>query len=92
MRWPPDDPANARSDTPNRVSGTLRIVVLADDAAMSEEDFETALAHEIAHLELGHPPADLLPDVVGNENAAAEKVREWGFSGFGSLPFNERPS
>jgi hypothetical protein len=25
MRWPPDDPADVRSDTPNRVSGTLTI-------------------------------------------------------------------
>jgi hypothetical protein len=25
MRWPPDDPADVRSDTPNRVAGTLRL-------------------------------------------------------------------
>jgi hypothetical protein len=25
MRWPPDDPADVRSDTLNRVSGTLTI-------------------------------------------------------------------
>ena len=26
MRWPPDDPADVRSDTPNRVSGTLTVL------------------------------------------------------------------
>jgi hypothetical protein len=31
MRWPPDDPADVRSDTPNRISGTLRIELESGD-------------------------------------------------------------
>jgi hypothetical protein len=31
------------------------------------------------------------PDVVLHEDEAAAKVREWGFSGIGSLRFKERP-
>jgi hypothetical protein len=40
---------------------------------------------------LGHPDADFGTDAVTHENEAAAKVREWGFSGIGSVPFDERP-
>jgi hypothetical protein len=50
-------------------------------------DFQSAVAHEIAHLWLGHPDADFGPDVEKHENEAAEQVRTWGFSGIGSVPY-----
>jgi hypothetical protein len=55
------------------------------------EDFQSAVAHEIAHLWLKHPEFDMGPDVVRHEDEAAAEVRKWGFTGIGSLRFKDRP-
>jgi hypothetical protein len=65
------------------------LVVL--NSSWKGEDFQSAVAHEIAHLWLGHPEFDMGPDVVSNENEAAAEVRKWGFTGIGSLRFEDRP-
>jgi hypothetical protein len=65
------------------------LVVL--NSAWPIEDYQSAAAHEIAHVWLEHPDADLGTDVADHENEAAAKVREWGFEGMGSLPYEERP-
>jgi hypothetical protein len=49
--------------------------------ALQTRTVVSAVAHEIAHLTLGHPPADLFTDAARDEDAAAAKVREWGFEG-----------
>jgi hypothetical protein len=49
------------------------------------------LSGELAHLALGHPAADLVLDVAAHEDEVAAKVRDWGFTGFGSLAFADRP-
>ena len=60
------------------------------NSSWSIDDFQSAVAHEIARLRLGHPEADLGIDVEEHENAAAALAREWGFTGIGSLSFRER--
>jgi hypothetical protein len=55
-------------------------------------DFQSAAAHEIAHFWLGHEEADPGIDVEATEDAAAALVREWGFTGIGSVPHGQRPA
>jgi integrase len=74
--------------SPQFVSGRSLVVL---NSAWKVDDFQSAVAHEIAHLWLGHPEFDMGPDVVRHEDEAAAKVREWGFGGIGSLRFGERP-
>jgi hypothetical protein len=68
------------------------LVVLNSSRAAEDEDeaFQSIVAHEIAHLWLGHPEMGS-PDFVANEDEAAKLVREWGFTGIGALGFDERP-
>lgn len=65
------------------------LVVL--NSSWKGHDFFSSVAHEIAHLWLKHPEFDMGPDVDSHENAAAARVREWGFTGIGSEPFEDRP-
>jgi hypothetical protein len=37
--------------------------------------FQSAVAHELAHIWLGHPDAELLDEAERHENEAAELVR-----------------
>jgi hypothetical protein len=64
--------------------------VLLHEAWGEAEDFQTAAAHEIAHVMLGHLPADLVRDFARHEDEVAALVRDWGFIGQGSEPFEER--
>jgi hypothetical protein len=73
----------------NSLAAKQWLVVLNED--WSEEDLESAVAHEVAHLWLQHPPNDLSTDVERHENEAAALVREWGFSGMGALGWTDRP-
>jgi hypothetical protein len=54
-------------------------------------DVQSAVAHEIAHVWLGHPEADFGNEAETHEDEAAAQVRERGFTGLGSLPYGERP-
>ncbi len=78
-----------QSLTAGGASGGRWLVVL--NSSWKLDHFQSAVAHEIAHLWLGHPEADLGTDVALHENEAAEQVRAWGFGGIGSLRYEDRP-
>jgi hypothetical protein len=48
------------------------------------ERLESVIAHEIAHVWLGHDP--LMGDHAKEQAAAAALVTEWGFEGIGTQP------
>jgi hypothetical protein len=64
-----------------------RLVVL--NSSWQGEDFQSAVAHEVAHLWLEHPEFGG-PYYEHNEDAAAALVRKWGFTGTGSVRFGDR--
>lgn len=74
--------------SPEYIAGRTLIVL---NSCWKIDAFQSAVAHEIAHLWRGHPGADLGPDVERHEDEAAELVQEWGFSGIGGAPYGERP-
>jgi hypothetical protein len=66
------------------------LVVLNGD--WKGEHFASAVAHELAHLMLGHPDPEVGRHSVTHENDAAKLIREWGFGGIGSIRIQELPS
>src|SRR5262249_32100117 len=71
-------------------SGAPRYLVVLN-SGWKLNDFQSAVAHEIAHIWLRDPDADFGDEAERHENEAAALAREWGFTGIGSLPFRERP-
>jgi hypothetical protein len=62
------------------------IIVLRSDC--TDEDFETAVAHELAHLALRH----IGVDVDSDTEKPVALIRQWGFTGMESLPLRGRPT
>jgi hypothetical protein len=68
--------------------GVPWLVILSD--VVDYEDMESLVAHEIAHLWLGHDTGAVgLEAFAAAEEAAAALVKTWGFVGMGTRPSSE---
>ena len=73
---------------PRQLEGRMLVVLNGD---WKGEHFASAVAHELAHLMLGHPDPEVGKHAVAHENEAAKLIREWGFGGIGSIRIQEVP-
>jgi hypothetical protein len=70
-----------------------RIIWLLDDEVQNEQEGFALIAHEIAHVWLGHrvfrrgeAPAEAMERAHQEERAASQLAKDWGFSGSSADP------
>jgi hypothetical protein len=88
MRASSNQPPPAAQPRSSNVAGRTLIVL---NVSWPVDVFQSAAAHEIAHVWLGHPQTDFGNEAETHEDEAAAQGRNWGFTGLGSLPYEERP-
>jgi hypothetical protein len=77
-------PAQVALDLATESTDGVWLVFLGDGE--EPDDAESIVAHEVAHLWLGHPPTVDSREWLGNDRAVCDLARSWGFIGKGVDP------
>ncbi len=68
---------------PGRIAKKCSWIIILNFCDLEEDDWESVIAHEVAHAFLGHDRMGL-DDQLDLERQACSLVKEWGFTGLGT--------